>query len=285
MQYQEAFALFEKMIAVAKQELLEFTLHQPFEKEQKADKSMVTDCDKMLDTKLSAMAWETGFQVLSEEGDHAEDILHSGNYFIIDPIDGTNRYINNINFALEQGSINRFLEKDLGSDHDFALLLGIVENGIPQYAAVYVYTTGEKILVDGNNKDNLVRENNVRNFTGKDVVYTHNEHVGQIEKTVSSLPDVTLISQSAYGIKSLYTLINPHENAMAPHKKNNMGLWDVMPAAVAARAFGGQVYDGQGKPLVCTEYVYIPPRGAIVVKGEKFLSMLDLLQDKSQEGI
>lgn len=276
MTYKEAFTLFEQMITVAETTIISFTESTSLSSEEKADKSVVTKCDKQIDDKLTSIAKRAGLQVVSEEGEHVLDIVKSGNYISIDPIDGTLGYIEYVNYALENGGIENFLLKDLGAVSDFCLLLGIVENGIPQYGAVYNFVTKEKILIDGNDKDNFVRENNARNYNQRTAVYVDQRPGDDIEHDLVSLPDASVIKQAALGLKSIYTIVNPHEEAVTVHRVQKAGLWDIMPAAVASRAFGGQVYDDKGEKLKLNEYIILPGSGAAIIKGEKFKFVLHL---------
>lgn len=275
----QAYSLFEQMIAQAIEELKRFTLQAPLSIEHKADKSAVTECDKHIDSKLSKLAVDAGFSVVSEEGEHVLDIIKSGNYITIDPIDGTLGYIENVNYALENSGIGEFMKKDLGAEHDFGLLLGIVENGLPRFGACFNFITGEKILIDGENKENFVRENNVRNYVQENAVYLDQRFIDDpITQQILLLPDVVSIKQATLGLKSLYTLINPHKNAVTVHRVQSAGLWDIMPAAVATRVFGGEIYDDSGKPLEFKNYIMVPGNGAIVIKGDKFSFVLDELK-------
>lgn len=279
--YSKAYELFDRMIMVAKKELFEFTLNQPFVKEQKADKSVVTACDKAIDKKISAISKEAGFAVVSEEGEHTVEVVKTGSYLTIDPIDGTLGYIDYVNDALAHGDIANFLKKDLGSLHDFCLLVGIVANGIPQYGLLYNYVTEETILVDGNDTSHLVRKNNIRNYTQQYAAYIDqygkNEELGQL---FINMPEVSIIKQATVGLKSLYALLNAHEAAVMPHRAQASGLWDILPAAVAARAFGGEIYDDLGNPLRLDTYAVIPGKGVTVIKGEKFQFVKDILKGK-----
>ncbi len=160
----DAYALFEELIKSAQGELLKFTLSAPLSVDKKADKSLVTGCDKTIDQKLTEISQQHGLKVVSEEGEHVRSIVNSGNYITIDPIDGTLGYIDYVNKARESGDIKTFLKTDFGPEHDFSLLLGIVENSKPRFAACFNYVTKEKILLDALDKNNLVRENNVRNY-------------------------------------------------------------------------------------------------------------------------
>lgn len=274
----EAFELFQKMIDAAEKELLSFTLHSALSVEHKADKTAVTECDKSIDRTLSAIARDNNLQVVSEEGALALDIVKSGNYITIDPIDGTLGYIEYVNDALSKGNISEFLQTDLGPQSDFCLLLGIVENGKPVFGACYNYITKETIFIDGSNKNNLQRVNNKRNYTSPAAVYVDQRPGDSIEEVLKSTQEVTVIKQAALGLKSLYTLINPHENAVTVHRVQVAGLWDIMPAAVAAHVFGGQIYDDLGNPLEFNKYIILPGKGATIIKGHTFDFVIDLLK-------
>lgn len=275
MNKQEAFALFDELISIAENELIDFTLNTVINSEQKADKSVVTACDKRIDEKLTAYAHARGLQVVSEEGKHVTDIVRSGNYITIDPIDGTLGYIDYVNAALEKNNISQFLDKDLGPEHDFSLLLGIVENGVAQFGACYNYVTKEKILIDGNNKNNLFWQNKKRDYAGTNAAYLDPRPAGDVDSQLISMNEVTVIKQATVGLKSLYAVLNSHESSVMAHTVQTAGLWDILPAAVATRAFGGIVYDGLHQPLVINQYIVLPGKGALVLKGEHFKFLLN----------
>lgn len=269
MKKKDAYKLFNEMIEVASKQLFEFTLNTKIEVEVKADKTLVTQCDQSIDNLLTEMSYNAGLQVVSEEGEHVLDIVKSGNYITIDPIDGTLGYIEYLNSALENGGIEQFGKNDLGAKSDFGLLLGIVENGIPKFGAVYNYITKEKILVNSETPD-IIRENNIRNYNAENCFYKDQRMGGNLEQEVEKMKDVTSVVQAAFGFKSIYTIVNPHKSATTIHRVQSAGLWDVMPSAVAARAFGAYIYDDNGDELNLTSYIVLPGKGASVVKGEKF---------------
>lgn len=259
------------MIDSAQRELIAFTLSTPLASEHKADKSLVTACDERIDQTLSQIAQNAGLQRVTEEGEHDVTVAKSGNYMTIDPIDGTLGYIEYVNYTMEHGGIQNFLKKDLGATADFCLLLGIVENGIPRYGAVYNYSTKEKILIDGNNKENTIRENNIRNYSQKKAVYLDQRPSDDsLTKELLTLHDVAFITQAALGLKSIYTIVNPHKAAITVHKVQKAGLWDILPAAVAARAFGGNIFDDKGEAVCFTNYITLPGTGATIIKGDIF---------------
>lgn len=274
----QAFELFEKMIFIAQDEILNFTLNTPIDIESKADKSVVTACDQAIDKTLTQIARQAGLQVVSEEGEHVLGIVKSGNYITIDPIDGTLGYIEYLNFALEHGGINQFGTVDLGAKSDFCLLIGIVEDGIPKFGAVYNYITKEKILVSSDPVE-INRENTARIYATDSCFYMDQRMGGELEQEVQSMSEVTSVTQAAFGLKSIYTVINPHQNATTIHRVQSAGLWDVMPAAVAAKALNAKIYDDLGEELKFDEYIVLPGKGATVVKGEMFKFVVDRLKE------
>lgn len=281
MNKEQAYHLFEQMISKADEELISFTLSFDLSVEHKADKTAVTECDKRIDEKLTAIAKENGLQVVSEEGEKVQSIVESGNYITIDPIDGTLGYIEYVNDAINKGDIKKFLQEDLGAQSDFCLLLGIVENSIPVFGACYNFINKEKIFIDGSNKVNLERENNKRDYKVQNAVYVDQRPGDDIEDELKAIEDATVIKQAALGLKSLYTVINPHQNAVTVHRVQVAGLWDIMPAAVAARAFDCKVYDDLGNLLELNKYIILPGKGATIIKGNKFDFVVDRLKSKA----
>jgi len=278
MDRQQAYLLFEQIIVIGAQILRDFTLHSDLAHKQKADRSVVTACDKKIDEELSQVVRDAGLRVVSEEGEHYKEIVRSGDYVTIDPIDGTLGYIEYVNDALEKGTIYNFLAEDLGPLSDFCLLIGIVKNGVPRFGACYNYITKEKILIDGNDKNALIRENNIRNYSQQYAVYVDQRSGDELEAELTALPFVSVNKQAALGLKSIYTILNPHISAITVHRVQKAGLWDIVPAAVAARAFGGQVFDDTGEVLSLTDYAILPGNGATIIKGEKFGFILEKLR-------
>jgi fructose-1,6-bisphosphatase/inositol monophosphatase family enzyme len=280
MDKKQVYTLFDNMIFEAIDELQSFTYNSAIKSENKADKTVVTQCDKRIENRLVKIAKRSGLQVVPEEGEKVLEVVKSGNYLTIDPIDGTLGYLEYVNNALKKGDIKNFLKDDLGAANDFCLLLGLVENRVPTFGACYNFITKEKILIDGNNKQNLFRENNTRDYSQEYAVYVDQRPGDFIEQELVNMTGVSVIKQAALGLKSLYTIINSHKAAITVHRVQTAGLWDIMPAAVACRAFGGQVYDDKGEPLKLNEYIILPGRGATIIKGDMFSFVLDRLKSK-----
>jgi 3'-phosphoadenosine 5'-phosphosulfate (PAPS) 3'-phosphatase len=274
----EAFAIFEQMINLAKDAVVNFTLKNKFDIEKKADKTAVTACDMHIDKVLSDFAKAQGLSVISEEGDKEYAIVKSGNYITIDPIDGSLGYIDHVNFSLGIGDIKTFLKTDLGPQADFCLLLGIVQDSEPKYGCCYHYVTGEKILLDATDKEHCHVELNYRRRAYPNACYIDQRAGESIEKSILDQENVRGILQATLGLKSLYTFLNQHDNALTIHRVQHAGLWDILPAAVAAKAFSGLLLDDEGNDVVYNKYVILPGRGATAIKGKRFLSVQNLLR-------
>lgn len=278
MNREQAFDLFEEMIRLAQTELRRFTQSQKLSVDQKADKTVVTACDYHLDRVLSEFATSQGMSVVSEEGKQEKKIVKSGNYLTIDPIDGSLGYIEHVNYALQHGGITTFLSKDLGPASDFCLLVGIVENGSPRYGCCFHYITHEKWLLDAESPDDCVIKHTKRRYACLNAIYVDPRPGEEIQQQISEVPDVTAIQQATLGLKSLYTVINKHENAITIHRVQRAGLWDILPTAVAIKAFGGRLLDDSGDEVVYDKYVILPGKGATCIKGNRFLYVKDELK-------
>ena len=269
----DPFILFDEIISLADRKLFDFTKNESLLIEKKADKTLVTAADKLIDATLKARFEAEGFAVISEEGSQEEEIAKTGNYVTIDPIDGTLGYVEYANYALQNQESSKgdvLFSKDLGPASDFCLLLGIVENGAPRYGAVFNFVTKEKILIDALNPYKIVREKSARNYTQRFAAYVDQRPGEALERKLLAMPGVEAIKQATVGLKSTYAMLNHHEAAVMVHRVQLAGLWDILPGAVAARAFGGKIFDDLGDPLKLDEYVVIPGKGVTAIKGKKF---------------
>jgi len=282
----EIFSLFDLMYQEAKEELYRVTLTMPLDIAHKADTTVVTACDSAIDECTSGIAALHGFSVLSEEGVQSDEIVCAGTYCAIDPIDGTREYIESVNDAIADGGVLCFLESPRSKKRNFCFLVGLVENGMPTYGACYNYVTGEQILIDANaphlarlNAPALSREDMCHN--SDPIVYTDPRvfsdprYGPRLQKIVQQVPGTRVIAQGSFGLNAVHALLNGHQDALVFHPVQQSGLWDVLPAAVAARAFGGEIFDGQGKPLKLDSYVLVPGLGLYVLKGDKFRFVID----------
>ena len=279
------FALFERMAQKAEEELYRFTLETPLDVSHKADRTVVTGCDSAIDAYMTQIVEEYGLPVVSEEGMQSAQVLQGGTYCVIDPVDGTREYIESVNDALKDGSIQYFLKSPRSRNHNFCLLVGVVNNGVATHGSCYDYVTGEKFLVDATapgfiHSTMQIARKSTQRFPVIYVdsrVYSDPEYGQRLKEICKRVPNAEIVTQGSFGLNALHALFNSSPDALVFHPVQQSGLWDVLPAAVAARAFGGQIFDGQGKELVLNSYAMIPGPGLYVLKGNLFRFVIDEL--------
>lgn len=277
----QAYALLRKMFSKADQTLTEFTLSQDLKIEEKADKTLVTACDEKIDLVLTQIAAEAGLNIVSEEGQKNLQVVQSGNYITIDPIDGTLAYLEHLKAALAKGNISNFLKINLGDQWDFCLLVGIVENAQPRFGGIFNYVTKEIILIDSLDPNSLIREGMARKFTGKNIVFVDQRKGDELETEILSQTETNVYPLASYGLRLAYTFLNYSESAIAYHSAQQTGLWDILPGAVIAKAYGQKIYTNIGNELSLNEYIALPGKGALAIKGDKFKFALEKLISKN----
>jgi|SRR3989344_912916 len=258
MKCDEAYSLFESLIEAAREALFDQTLNFPFKSWQKKDSTLVTQCDQRIDNELTELIREKGLFVVSEEGEHSLEVVKSGNYVTLDPIDGTFGYLDYLDSI---STISDFEKIDLGPLYDFGLLVGVVEQTQPVFGLAYNYITHETIIVDGVNPKNLVWKNRTRFYNQKSAAYLSSRASSELEIKISKIPDISIIKQATMGWKSLYTILQPHERAIMVRETIHTGLWDILPGAVAARCFGAEL------ELEFNKYVQLPNQGLVIKRG------------------
>ena len=95
-----------------------------FEVNKKEDNSPITRADLESNVIIRAALEQTGIPILSEEDKDDKERLNSKKVWIIDPLDGTQDFVNRTG--------------------EFTILIGLVENNIPVMGLVYLPT--KKIL-------------------------------------------------------------------------------------------------------------------------------------------
>jgi fructose-1,6-bisphosphatase/inositol monophosphatase family enzyme len=266
MNREEAFQLMDNMVTWASREIALFTKSNKIISEGKPDGSAVTACDLHLDRGLTQIATNLGLQVVSEEGLHNLDFIRSGNYATIDPIDGTLGYLEHCKHSRGPSP---HISRDIGSEFDYALLVGIVENGIPRFGCAYSYVTGEKILIDS--EGYFERGGKKRRFNARCARYIDNriKSEDRINARLSDPPTETF-RFSSLGLASLYLQLNGHDSAALAHfPPQRNGLWDVVPALVSCSFTDTAILDGNGHKISLTDDVWIP-KGVVLYKGRKF---------------
>jgi len=250
--------LFLELRDLAKKEIKKF---KTVSVKQKADKTVVTQADLHLSKVLTKVLNANGYQVICEEYPESHSLVKSGNYAIIDPIDGTAGFIEHLKRKTEDP---RF---------DFCLLVGIVINSVPRYGLCYNFVTDETIIVDSKNKNNII-EVSKRRFNAINARYFEDRSDDKINNILATDPSIDgHFNVYPLGLRTLLLQLNGHNNAVASHFAQQNGLYDIMPAAVAAQFTGAKLLDGFGNPLKYDEYVLIPG-GIVTYIGNKYEKLI-----------
>jgi fructose-1,6-bisphosphatase/inositol monophosphatase family enzyme len=157
MDSQQAYQMFGEMNRLALRELTEYTKKEiPIFREKSVDRDLVTGGDELLDKLLTGFANNRGIRVVSEEKEDDLEIVRSGNYLVIDPIDGSGNYLAHVQSAREKQLDTVLYDPSLGDNMDYCLLLALVENGKPRFGSYFSFVTEENILVDSESADHTI---------------------------------------------------------------------------------------------------------------------------------
>ena len=86
---------------------------------------------------------------------------------------------------------------------------------------------------------------------------------------------------ASYGLRVAYTFLNDYDSAIAYHSVQQTGLWDILPGAAIAKVYGHKIYTNTGKELSLNEYIALPGKGALAIKGDKFKFALEKILSKN----
>src|SRR3989338_3217680 len=179
MERKAAFQVFEEAIRLACNELANYTKKKGLVIKSKPDGTKVTGNDEHIDQILTKFFSDKGFNVVSEENPSSFGHIKAGNYAIIDPIDGT------LGFIEHAKKSKTGIDQNLPGEFDYALLIGIVENGIQRFGCCYNYVTGGKILLDSKSRRQSIIELGKRAYLGRTVQYIETRTSDNINKKLS----------------------------------------------------------------------------------------------------
>jgi fructose-1,6-bisphosphatase/inositol monophosphatase family enzyme len=264
----EAYELFRNFISTISEEIAKFTRENKIGITEKDDRTLVTECDKYIDKITGSIAQEKGFSVISEERENDLDTLRSGNYVIIDAIDGTLGYIKHTQSSADK--TNPHINSQLGYNNDYSFLSAIIINGKPRFGLCYNYVTSETILLDSEDSKHTIWENKNPIFNSKNAHYIDLRCEDFPNKRLSCHKDTITYQYTSPGMAFIYAQLNNHDSAAIYHFPQQNGLWDIAPACVAAGFSNTHILDGNGEPIKFKDYLDIPKKGLVLIKGNKF---------------
>jgi len=278
-----AYEMFDDVIEAASTELVE-SVEEDLDINHKHDeiggRTVVTNADRRIDAKAKPIVDEYGIPFVSEEGEHDIEIVKTGNYAILDSVDGTLALIEHVKKGSPQ---NPAIDPTLGERYDYSLLIGIVEDGRPRFGCCYNYVTGEKIYLDSEGDVRRTGPSR-KEFEARLARYVDSRSNDPINQRIAKDPAVSTYYLGSLGIASIYAQLYKHEAAVISHFPQENGLWDILPGCVlseADKSNGTRFYDGHGNEISYTDYILIP-KGVVMIRGDKFNWVIDELR-KTQE--
>jgi 3'(2'), 5'-bisphosphate nucleotidase len=199
---------------------------------EKADKSPVTETDRRIHDLLEAALLPTGIPVLSEEG-VAVSHPYPPRLWIIDPIDGTSGFINGTG--------------------DFAVMVGLLENGRPVLGVVHVPATGTQYFATKGGgaymeKGGVVTELRVSDRHTPNLRAVHSaRHPAPYTEGIAAALEVTeTIRVGGIGVKASIIAEGAGDYFLT---LGRLGEWDTCAPEIIVTEAGGCVTDRDGDPI------------------------------------
>lgn len=199
--------------------------------EQKADKTLVSQADYAANDILVAGLQELFPHILIVSEESESENIPTGNYFLIDPLDGTSRFLD-------------------GAD-DFATLVayidgqGVAVAGWMQFPArsQVLWAIGDTYGVEGDAPATL------RLFSGEELRSGHSylRWGGREQELASSFSE--LIEEPLHSGEAFFRFLEGDLDALIL-KLGRLGPWDVAAPAAIIRALGGAVCCGSGSEFL-----------------------------------
>ena len=274
----EAYKLFRDLEKLVSNEISIFTKDNKLDINQKDDRSLVTKCDKYIDKLTRDLVKSRGLQVISEERENDLNILKSGNYVIIDAIDGTSGYIKHTKSS--DNKLTPHINRDLGFNWDYSFLTAIVIDGNPRFGFCHNYVTGEDIFLSSGNIKDTIWENSRDDFKAENALYVDNRSKNDgIQKLLSEKADGIHLYSSP-GLAFVYAQLRKHKSSVIYHFAQQNGLWDIAPACVISEITNTRILDGNGDYIKFRDYLNIPNKGLALIRGNNFSWIKETLKRK-----
>lgn len=208
----------------------------------KAGRELVTSVDLQINEILGNELRSRGFsdsEIVSEESPHTEGMGRKGPCWVIDPVDGTQEFVDGY--------------------PEFALSIAYLEDG--KLMAGAVFNPAADKVVAGSRADGIWYEGAKLVLPSRHVLCSRSEHrKGLFARFANALP-VHPVGSAAYKL-ALVAAGDAYAMASYQPKKS----WDVAAGACLVEIAGGIVRDIDGRPLDFSEPLRRFPRGVIAVR-------------------
>ena len=238
--------------------------------EEKADKSLVTDGDSLLNDFLKKTFEPLGIPFVGEESEHLTDVISKGTYIAVDPIDGTSNFVKMFNGELDKPAL------------DNVTLISLVKDGTPVVGICLNHYTGELDVAINDGAIKFESHINLKMLAGLDFEGTPGSlRVGQLDSPEALImgskasdlvnsrysEEVPTAQIGGLGFRIISLCNKALKNGLVFHKKQKAGLWDLAAPYVFASLNDVTILDGDGRQLDFTAEAYFPGNGAIAIKG------------------
>ena len=204
--------------------------------EYKTDDSPITEADiavnEMLVDRLKQYTWP----ILSEELADSRERIGASRVWIIDPVDGTNSFIDKAG--------------------DFSIMVGLAEEGRPIFGAVYQPTTDKLYSAQKGEGAFLVEKKNKKRLCASDVsrvcdarlVISRSHFSKEMEEQVEAIRPKKVVHIGSTGLKAALIAENKADFfcSSTPH----MGQWDLCAPHIILEEAGGKMTGVCGQELI-----------------------------------
>lgn len=235
--------------------------------EFKADKSVVTEADIMLNARLEEHLADFGLPCIGEETENSADVIRSGSYIAIDPIDGTSNFIRVTNGDTKTHAL------------DYGVLIGVVRDGSPQIGGcLNLYTCELHLAIDDKQSGQLYSVLQIGSAKGETVASRIADiHGDMVQVAGSQFKDpinrffencMPILRVGGLGFRIISLCSEKFRAGFVYHQSQRAGLWDLAGPSVIASVCGVEIFDGIGGALDFKAGEYFPGNGAVATKGK-----------------
>lgn len=234
---------------------------------RKEDRTPVTEADFAAEKVLIAGLKEYEYPILSEETEDDLSRLEEERIWIIDPLDGTQDFLNRTG--------------------EFSIMVGLAHRGEPVLGVVYKPVDG-KVYVARRGEGAYLREpgksarklgvSSTSSLAEAHFIFSRH-HVGEIEKKFTRDNKVRSVTQmGSTGVKLGYIAEGRADGYFTMSNKTSQ--WDTCAPEIILREAGGKVTDGQGKKFTYNRREVRNLHGIIASNGRIHTQILENLNQK-----
>jgi 3'(2'), 5'-bisphosphate nucleotidase len=263
-------ALLEAMIRIASEAatLVEQVYRTPFTVDYKGPRDPVTEADRrandLICTRLAAEF--PGVPIVAEESnpDTFEGFRTAPEVFFVDPVDGTNEFIErNDEFVVMIG----FIAGD-NATH------GVIHAPVPGVAWSGSSTT-PAIEIDRDGNRSPLRVSDVRTLTSARVVSSRSHRSARLEKVLNELGVREIVARGSAGLKGAEVARGKAELYLAPYYAGKR--WDACASDALVAAAGGRVSDAFGETIAYRSESLSNDRGLVATNAHIHDAVLEQL--------